>query len=188
MPKLRPSVILPPMTMSSPIADMTAVIVSGISPGAWPARSSGGPTIDTVVAIAAALERSTIWARRRMTVSTTISDSLTSSSRPVMWPVRTKSARRLIDNMTNSPPTRARAARSRVASRDMTALSSLVQAGLRRVAVDEVRRAGAVDQLARDLRRDAAVAAERDHLIEQVARVAGAQRTAVGRVVAPLQI
>src|SRR5262245_47205813 len=188
MPKLRPRVILPPMTRSRPSAEALAVTMSGSSPGASPARSSGGPMIDTAVVIAAAVERSMMLARRRITVNTTINASLTSSSRPVIWPVRTKSASRFIHRSANNPPTSARAARSRQASRNMTAVLPLALNRVGRVAVDEVRRTGAIHQLARDRRLDATVAAERDDLIEQIARMARPERASRRLVMPALQI
>src|SRR6266853_5698803 len=56
------------------------------------------------------------------------------------------------------------------------------------VLADEIRRAGGVQQFARNRRLDAAVAAQRHHLIEKVAWMARAERTPERRVVPALEI
>jgi hypothetical protein len=55
-------------------------------------------------------------ARRRTIVSTTTSDSLASSSRPVRWPVRMKSPSRFTDSIAKSAATKNRAISSRAIS------------------------------------------------------------------------
>src|SRR5919198_128998 len=195
MPKLRPSVSLATMTTMRPAAEITAVTGSPASGAAADARSSGGPATDSVVVAAATKDRSTIRARRRAIVSTTISDSLVSRSNPVMWPVRRNSPSRLNDNSVNSAAQTARAVRSRVCSDNiavgaarMPRCRGLCDRMRRRIVVDEVRLACPVEQLARDFRLDSPVAAERDHLIEQVSRVAGAKRPPERLVIAAQQV
>src|SRR2546425_185031 len=178
MPKLRPSVSLPTMTSETPSADTTAVTMSGITGATSVARSRGGPASDSVVMMAAVTDRWVSRAGRRMTVSTTTSDSLTRRSRPVRWPVRWNSASRLIDISANSAPTITRAAMSRAFSCDTVCLAL----------VYEVRLARPIEQLARDLRRGAAIAAKRRHLIEQVARMACAQPAVIRSIVAAQQV
>src|SRR5262245_25563485 len=56
------------------------------------------------------------------------------------------------------------------------------------VLADEVRRARGVEQLSSNRGFDAPVSAQRDDLVQQVARVARAQRTVQRRVMAPLQV
>src|SRR5207245_10916898 len=101
----------------------------------------------------------------------------------------------LIESSVTRAAQAARAARSRACSDDI----AVAAAGLprcrrrcyrmrRRVVVDEIRLARPVEQLARDFRLDSSVAAERDHLIEQVSRVAGAQRTSERLVIAAKQV
>jgi len=84
IPKLRPSVIFAETTSISPMADIVAVTMSGASAWAPPARRIGGAATETIVMAAAIAERSTCVARRRTTVRTTMSASLTRSSSPVM--------------------------------------------------------------------------------------------------------
>src|SRR5437762_315061 len=57
-----------------------------------------------------------------------------------------------------------------------------------RFLVDKIGRAGGIEQFPRDRRLDPAIAAQRGHLIQQIARVAGAERPARGAVVPPLQV
>src|SRR5262245_43570136 len=56
------------------------------------------------------------------------------------------------------------------------------------VLVDEIRLARAIEQFARNRGRNTAVMAQRGHLIEQIARMAGAQRPVHRRVMPPLEI
>src|ERR1051326_2577819 len=105
--------------------------------------------------MAAPAERSTSIVRRRITIRTTTIDSLTSSSSPVMRPVRTKSSSRLTDSSANSAPTSARAATSRSHVERATAASP---SGANRI-VDKVILTGAIEELTRDARFDAAIAA-----------------------------
>src|SRR4051812_4727929 len=174
---------------------MTAVTASASS-GSPFGRSSGGPNTDTNVTRLAIRERSTVRARRRTSVRITTSDSLRSSISPVRCRVRANSTSRLADNSTNSSATIARAVMSVSVSRLTCMLVGLLHPvgrstaggfGLRRV-VDEVGLAGGVEQLLGDRRLLAAVAAQRDHLVDQVARLAGAQRPADRRVVLPDQV
>ena len=119
-PKLRPSVSLPSTTNASPSAEAAAVTTSGTSPPASEGRRSGGPTTEMAVTIAARTDRSTMCAGRLMTVSTITSASLTSSSRPVIRPVRRKSCRILMVSSVKSTLTVARARSSEVLRRGLS--------------------------------------------------------------------
>src|SRR4051812_31599329 len=169
---------------------MTAVTASASS-GSPFGRSSGGPNTDTNVTRLAIRERSTVRARRRTSVRITTSDSFRSSISPVRCHVRTNSTSRLADNSTNSSATIDRASTSFIVSRlncmsvDLLHPAGRFAAGgwgLDRV-VDEIRAAGGVEQLLRDGGLQAAIPAQRDDLIEQVARLACAQRPRGRRIV-----
>src|SRR6185503_20522573 len=54
--------------------------------------------------------------------------------------------------------------------------------------IDEIRGAGGVDQLARDHRLDAAIATQRQDLVDEIARVAGAKWPAGRPIVPPLEV
>src|SRR6266508_1274879 len=204
IPKLRPKATLPAITTSRPTAEISAVYASGTSAVTFPDRTNGGPASDSVVITAAATERSTMFVRRRTIVSTTTSDSLARSSRPVTWPVRRKSPSTFTENSANSAPTNVRAARSRTTSEanhlsrveaalnaaskpldgSCATLGNMVHLGL----VDEVRRARPVEQLARNRRLNAAIPAERRHLIEEVARMTRPERAVRRPVMAPVEV
>src|SRR5262245_23006623 len=215
MPKLRPNVTFPDTTSNRPATEMSAVTTSGANAGTLAGRTSGGPPNDRTVATVTAIDRSVTRAGRRTIVKTTTSASLTRSSSPVMCPVRVKSPRTLIDRSVNKAPTNARAARSRAASiawagqmpsrsrgGASATLGSTVHLGITvelRINVhigitdhcgiiDKIGRARAIEQLARNHRLDAAVAAERRHLIQQVARMTRADCAAGREVMAPMQV
>src|SRR5262245_44056778 len=59
---------------------------------------------------------------------------------------------------------------------------------IRYVLADEVRRARGIEQLASNRGFDPPIPAQRDDLVQQVARMARAQRTVQRRVMAPLQV
>src|SRR5262249_6474033 len=118
-----------------------------------------------------------------------------SSISPVRCQVRANSTSRLADNRMNSSATIARAVMSCSVSRFTCMSVSLLHPvgttagglGLRRI-VDEVGGAGGVEQLLRDRRLQATVAAQRNHLLDEVARLAGAQRPVDRGVVLPDQV
>ena len=111
-PKLRPSVILPAMTIASPTTEKATVNTCGRSGATWAGWSSGGASIDSVVSSRARTLRSTAAAERRITVSTTTSISLSSSRSPVKRPVFRKSAPNRTAIIENSTMIAARAAMS----------------------------------------------------------------------------
>src|SRR5436190_2884348 len=179
MPKLRPSVSFPAITSMSPAIDTAAVARSGTIGTTCAGRSSGGPASDIIVVTPASVDRSTSAAGRRAIVRTMTSASLTSRSRPVIRPVLRKSPSRYADISENRAPTATRAAKSRTPSRSI---------GLDLLFVNEIRRARAIEQFARNHRRRAPVAAERGHLIEQIAGMARAERPLRRLVVPALEI